>query len=229
MSTKSLNISKNTLAILKNFADLNSNILIKPGNVIRTVNVARTAMAEAKVPEQFEQEFGIWNLDQFLGVISLCSNPTFYFEEKKVNIKSSTGGNFEYFYAEPRLLTVPTKEPWMPRITATARIDESVFSEINRVASVLKVDDVSFISSEDGIMAIVTDLNDPTSHQYSIDLGGDNNGHTFEVNLKISNIQILNGGYKISFSENRMMILENEITDLTYWFGAESTSTYEEQ
>lgn len=228
MSKTPITISKNTISILNNFADLNSNIMIKPGNVIRTVNVARTAMAEAKVSEKFEQEFGIWNLHELLGVVSLCNNPVFHFNDKKVNIHSSNGSTVEYFYAEPRLLTLPTKDPWMPRFTAVARIEQSVFKEIRRIASVLKVDDISFVNTEDGVSAVVCDLENPTGNKYTIGIGGSNNGHTFEVNLKISNLIILDGDYQINFSENRMIVLQNEAIDLTYWFGVESSSTYEE-
>ena len=48
-TTNKINLSKETLSILKNFASLNSNILVKPGNVLRTITPSKNGMAEAKV------------------------------------------------------------------------------------------------------------------------------------------------------------------------------------
>ena len=85
-----MHISRETLSILKNFRDLNSNILISPGNVVKTLTGAKNVMAEATVSEQFPVEFGIWDLTSFLGTVSLFDDPDFDFHEKFVTI--SNGG-----------------------------------------------------------------------------------------------------------------------------------------
>ena len=224
----SITISKSTLAILKNFSSLNSNILVKPGNVLRTITVAKTGYAEAKVSETFDREFGIFDLTKFLGVVSVCTNPTFEFGDKSVNIHSSNGSLIEYYYSEPRLLTVPTKNVSMPKVTGTTNISQEIFEEINRISSVLQVEDLSFVTTDDGIVARVSDINDPSGNSYEINLGGEPNGHSFELNFKIPNLRILPGNYKVSFSEARMAVFQNENIDLTYWFGSESSSTYDE-
>jgi hypothetical protein len=228
MSEKSTTISKNTLAILKNFSSINSNILVKPGSLLQTKNISGSGLAQAIVPETFNVEFGIWDLNQFLGMVSCCTNPSFEFHEKHVNIKSENGSEFTFFYSEPRLLTVPKVQPKEMKATATASIDEDRWTQIVRAASVLQVDDISFVSTEDGVTATVTDLNDPTSHKYTVHVGGENNGHKFEVNFKISNIKILSGDYQLSFVEANMVVFQHTSMNLTYWFGAESTSTYDE-
>ena len=60
-----MHISRETLSILKNFRDLNSNILISPGNVIKTLTGAKNVMSTAVVEENFPVEFGIWDLRLF--------------------------------------------------------------------------------------------------------------------------------------------------------------------
>jgi hypothetical protein len=54
-----ITLSKTTLAILKNFASLNSNILVNPGNTIKTITPSMNGMAEAVVEETFDTQFGI--------------------------------------------------------------------------------------------------------------------------------------------------------------------------
>ena len=96
-----MKFSKNTFEILKNFSNINSNILIKPGNKLCTITPAKNVMAEAEVEEEFETEFGIWDLSKFLGTISLFDDPDFEFSEKYVMIRSATGSCVKYYYSEP--------------------------------------------------------------------------------------------------------------------------------
>ena len=63
-----LKLSQETLGVLKNFASLNSNILVRPGSTLSTVTPVKNVMAEATVEETFDTEFGIWDLNKFLGV-----------------------------------------------------------------------------------------------------------------------------------------------------------------
>ena len=79
MVMTSTSISQETLSILKNFSQLNSNLLVRPGNVINTVTGAKNVMAQATVQEDFPVEFGIWDLNKFLGTQLLITtrNPVF--------------------------------------------------------------------------------------------------------------------------------------------------------
>ena len=69
-----ITLSNRTLDVLKNFSTINSNILVRPGNVINTISPIKNVMAEATVEENFDTEFGIWDLGKFLGTISLFDN-----------------------------------------------------------------------------------------------------------------------------------------------------------
>ena len=62
MTMNRVAITRETIDLLKNFAGINSNILIEPGNKIKTISNYKNVMAEATVSETFEQQFGIWDL-----------------------------------------------------------------------------------------------------------------------------------------------------------------------
>ena len=79
---KSMKLSKETIEVLKNFASINSNILVNPGDTLTTVSPVKNVLAEAKVPESFPIQFGLWDLNKFLGVVSLFQDPEFVFDEK---------------------------------------------------------------------------------------------------------------------------------------------------
>jgi hypothetical protein len=226
MST--VTFSKNTLTILKNFSSLNSNLLVHPGNVIKTITPSKTGMAVATVEENFDVEFGIWDLNKFLGVISLFNNPTFAFGEKSVKIKNGGDSVVNYYYSEPRLLTYPTKDVNMPKIDISITLTEKNFNELQKAASVMQLPDLSFKSDDDSIVAMVSDLSDPTSNSYKVVVGNGNNLPEFLFNFKMENIKILPGDYKINFAKNVVGEFIHQSIPVKYWFAMEaSTSKYQ--
>ena len=63
-------LSQETVAILKNFSTINQSILIKPGKQLG-MSVMKSILVEADTIEEFPQEIGIYDLNQFLNCLSL--------------------------------------------------------------------------------------------------------------------------------------------------------------
>jgi len=228
MTKTQITLSKQTFTILKNFSSMNSNILVKPGNIIKTITPSKNGMAEAEVEETFDVEFGIWDLNKFLGVISLFNSPTLEFEDKYVTISGTNGSSVKYFYSEPRLLTVPTKNVNMPSIAISADISEKTFSDLQKASSVLQLPDLSFTNINDKMFAVVHDINDPTSNSYKVEIGDlPSKSAEFSFNFKMENIKLLPGNYQINFAKNTVGEFSHETLNLTYWFAMENTSTYQ--
>ena len=55
-----MQISKETIDILKNFASINSNILIRKGKVLSTISTAKNIYARAEVAEDFPEEVAVY-------------------------------------------------------------------------------------------------------------------------------------------------------------------------
>ena len=224
---KPVTFSKNTLSILKNFSSLNSNLLIKPGDVIKTITPSKNGMAIAKVDEKFDVEFGIWDLNKFLGVISLFSTPTFDFGQKSMKIKNGGNSVVNYYYSEPRLLSVPTKDVIMPEVNVSITMTDKQFSDLQKAASVMQLSDLSFTTDNGQIVAMVSDLGDPTTNTYKVVVEEKYNGTEFLFNFKMENIKILPGDYKINFAKNVVGEFVHKTISLTYWFAMEAnTSKY---
>jgi hypothetical protein len=224
---KPVTFSKNTLSILKNFSSLNSNLLIKPGDIIKTITPSKNGMAIAKVDEKFDVEFGIWDLNKFLGVISLFSTPSFDFGQKSMKIKNGGNSVVNYYYSEPRLLSVPTKDVIMPEVNVSITMTDKQFSELQKAASVMQLSDLSFTTDNGQIVAMVSDLGDPTTNTYKVVVEEKYNGTEFLFNFKMENIKILPGDYKINFAKNVVGEFIHKTISLTYWFAMEAnTSKY---
>ena len=81
-----MELNDGTLQVLKNFSGINQNILIKEGTTLRTISEARTVLARAGVKEQFPKNFGIYDLNEFISVLSLVDTPRLKFDENYVTI-----------------------------------------------------------------------------------------------------------------------------------------------
>ena len=87
-----MKLSKDTLTLFKNFSTINSNLSLKPGQGITTISAHRNIMAEAHIAESIPVEFGIYDLNEFLGAMSLFESPDLEFTDKYVTIKEGKNG-----------------------------------------------------------------------------------------------------------------------------------------
>jgi hypothetical protein len=224
-----MHISRETLSILKNFRDLNSNILVNPGNTIKTLTSAKNVMATAQVEEEFPIKFGIWDLTSFLGTVSLFDNPEFDFDEKYVTITNGKSSRVKYFYSEPSLLTVPQKDVKMPDSVVSLELKESTFSELKKASSVLGLSDLSIKCDGSTVSAVVYDKKNVGSNSFSIDIEGVDfeEDSVFNFDFNIDNLRFIAGSYTMNIAENIVSEFVNaDGLDLTYWVAQESTSSY---
>lgn len=217
-----MKMSKSTLSLLKNFSSINPNLLVKPGSNLKTIASYQNIMAEATVTEDFPIQFGIWDLSKFLGVISMIQDPDFDFFEKYVVIRGKNGARVKYYYSDPKVLTATDKSLKMPPSVVDCCISEEDFKETLRAASVLQLPDIKIESESGKIVLKVCDQKDPTSNQYSFDVGDTDS--EFSFGFKAENFKMLPDAYDISICETRVARFRAKGRDLIYYIAMESKS-----
>jgi len=225
-TTTGTSMSKQTLDLLKNFASINSNILVKPGDTIKTISPVKNIMAVATVPETFDTEFGIWDLNKFLGTVSLFDTPSFEFGERSVTISGSGGSSVNYYYSEPRLLTVPTKDIVMPEPVVSFDLTQDALNEINRASSVMQLPDLVVRSEGTTIVMVALDRQDDTTNSYSVELGELSVESDFEFVFRVDNLKLLPGDYRVDVTDKVVSQFTHTQLDLKYWIALESDSRY---
>ena len=225
-TTTGTSMSKQTLDLLKNFASINSNILVKPGDTIKTISPVKNIMAVATVPETFDTEFGIWDLNKFLGTVSLFDSPSFEFGERSVTISGSGGSSVNYYYSEPRLLTVPTKDIVMPDPVVSFNLTQDALNEINRASSVMQLPDLVVRSEGTTIVMVALDRQDDTTNSYSVELGELSVESDFEFVFRVDNLKLLPGDYRVDVTDKVVSQFTHTQLDLKYWIALESDSRY---
>ena len=218
-----MKFSPNTLTILKNFSSINSNLTFQPGNVIQTISVQKNIMASANVSEQFDQQFGIYSLPDFLGALSLFGDPDLSFKDKYVNLQE--GSNSVKFYAaDPSLLTqVPNIKPF-PTPFVEFELTKNVLQQVLRASAILHVSDFSIAGDGNSISTVVGDKVNATSNTFSSVVSSTDK--TFKANLKIENLKVIPDDYKVSIASQKIFKMEAVNNPVQYWIALETDSSF---
>jgi hypothetical protein len=227
MVAEKIKLSEQTLSILKNYSGICSNILIKPGNVLRTVSSMKNIMSEAVIEADFERQVAIWDLNQFLGTVSLFDSPEFEFEDNHVNIYGKNGSSVRYYYSAPNLITTPTKDIVMPETVVEFDLKQRDLVELQRAASVLGLPDICVQSNGDTLEMVAVDKKINSSNTYSVSLGDlPNDGHDFKFYFKVENLKMFPGDYTVSIAKSVVSQFVHKTTDIKYWIALEADSVY---
>jgi hypothetical protein len=223
-----MELSENTLNVLKNYSGINPNMMIRSGNTLKTISEARTVLSTAVVDANFPKDFGIYDLNEFMGVLSLVDTPRLKFEDEYVVVNDSTGrSKVKYFYSSEDTLTTPQKDITMPETNVKFVLTNDTLNRLKKAASTLGHSEIS-ISGKDGVLSLsVVDSQNMTSNAFSIDIDGEfDNDATFNFILSTNNLKILPGDYNVEISKKLISQFSHTSLDVKYWIALEKTSTF---
>lgn len=219
-----MKLSKETVALIKNFAGINSNLLLKEGSGISTISTHKNVMADTTVAEHFPVEFGIYDLNEFLGAMSLFSDPELEFREKYVLIKEGSS-SIKFYAGSKDVLVIPTKPIVFPASDIDFTLTAHTLAMIQKTASVLRASDLSVIGDGANISLQVGDKKTDTGNTYLSAVGVTDKN--FRINLKVDNLKMIHGDYAVSISSKRISRFKAVNQELVYYVAVESDSTFD--
>jgi len=225
LEEQTMKLSDNALAILKNFAGINNSILVKQGNKLRTISVAKNILAEAEIKEDFPRDFAIYDLNQFLNGLSLHQDPDLDFnQDSYLSIKEGKR-RVKYFFADPNVIIAPPeKEITLPSQDVCFQLDSVTLEKLTKAAAVYQLPDMSAIGENGVIKLVVRDKKNDTSNEYAIVVG--ETSDDFEFNFKVENIKIIPGAYEVVVSSKLLSQFTNTQHNLKYYIALEPDSTF---
>tara|TARA_E500000305_G_C3931088_1_gene192783 strand:- start:48 stop:734 length:687 start_codon:yes stop_codon:yes gene_type:complete len=225
LKEQTMKLSDNALAILKNFAGINNSILVKQGNKLRTISVAKNILAEAEIKEDFPRDFAIYDLNQFLNGLSLHQDPDLDFnQDSYLSIKEGKR-RVKYFFADPNvIISPPDKEINLPSEDVCFQLDSVTLEKLTKAAAVYQLPDMSAIGKNGMIKLVVRDKKNDTSNEYAIVVG--ESSDEFEFNFKVENIKIIPGAYDVVVSSKLLSQFTNTQHNLKYYIALEPDSTF---
>lgn len=222
-----MELTENTLEVLKNYASINSNIVVSEGNVLKTVSEAKNVLSTSELDVTFPKKFGIYDLNEFLSTISLLDSPSLKFEDHYIMISDQTGrSRIRYHYSDIDMLTSPAKDIIMPETEVKFTLDRETLMKIKRASSILGHTEVSVTTDNDLMVLNVIDNNDKTSNAFSIDVDGTFEKSGFNFVFNISNLKMVDGDYDVGISSKLISHFVNKNSKIEYWVALEKTSTY---
>jgi len=208
---------------LVNLSDLRNNLLLKSGSKLATISGQKNVMADVTVTETFP-DFGIYDLNEFLGAMSLFDDPDLDFQNKYVSIRQGSS-NIKFYAADASVLTAPQKAITFPDAEINFNMSAVMMNMISKTASVLRASDVSIVGDGSTITVVVGDKKNATGNSFSESVG--TTDKTFKVNLKVENLKMLPGDYAVSISSKKISRFKSPSSDLVYYVAVEADSTFE--
>ena len=220
-----MKINQNTLDILKNFSEINTNILIKPGTELSTISTMRNIFAKATIAEAFDSEFGIYDLNEFLAVVSSLNKPELNLQDKFMTISAEgSKSKVKYFYSDPSVIVSPTKEVNMPEADVSFSLSEANLTQLQKMAAILKTPDLALEGTKGGdIVLKVCDKKNDTSNNFDI-VVGENATADYTFYFKVENMKMISGNYDVSVSSKSISHFKNTKLPIEYWIALEPDS-----
>jgi len=222
-----MKLSNNTISVLKNYASINQNLVIKEGKELTTMSQMKNIIARAEVEEEFPQEVAIYDLNEFLSCLSLFQSPNLEFDSTFVTITEENNPKtaLKYFYSDPSVVTTPSKMITMPSNEITFTLDSSTLSNITKAAAVISSADLVLENTSGTSSLTVKDKKNDTANSYSMGVETEGEGN-FSFFFKVENLKLIDGKYTVEVSSKNISHMKNESNSIEYWIALEPESTY---
>jgi DNA mismatch repair ATPase MutL len=225
-----MKLSTETLGVLKNFGNINSGIFLKQGKTVKTVSSHKNILAQATIPDEIPSDFGIYDLNEFLSVVSLHKDDlSLDFDSKNVVISGRGGrSKIKYRACESTMITVPPeKQLQMPDAEIKFELSAEDFRWILDAANVLGSPQISVESDGEKVTLNTIDTTNDSAHTESLEIDLAGNGANYKMVFKTENLtKILTGSYDVSVSSKGVSHFKNKKFPIEYWITTEVGSTY---
>jgi len=222
-----MKFSPKTIDLLKNFSSINPGIYFTKGSTLRTMSPQKNILCEAVVEDEFPQDFGIHDLNNFLSVLTMNKDPEIEFTDKNAIIKFLGGrSKTEYRFTDKSMIVVPPeKNIALPSIDVEFSLTEDDLTWIQKTASVLRSPNIAVSGNGDTVSIMSFDIADNSAATNSLDIGI-KTSKTFKLIFKTENLKVVPGAYDVEISSKGVSHFTNSKASIQYWIATEAGSTY---
>ena len=203
-------------------------IEIKEGNILRTVSVLKNILAQAGLEASFPQDFAIYELNRFLGAVSLFDDTEFRFNGKSANI-GTTKHSVDYVYCDPSMIvTPPENNITFPEPEVKVVLSQDALSQIMKASNVLGTPEIAIEGGphpNDVIRLKALDVNNDSTDTFKVVLD-EKSGDEFRFVFKTENMKMMPGNYDVEISSKGISHFISQGQKLEYWIATESTSSF---
>lgn len=191
-----MKLSDNTLGVLKNFSAINSGLVLQKGNIQKTISPEKSILVEAEFEDTIPSQFGIYDLNQFLGNVSTLGNPELSFSDNSVMMNDGDIA-FNYYSCSPNLIvSPPDKELKLKQTDVSFTLTNAILTKLLRLAAMNSLTHLSVVGKNGEIRLQTHEKANDTSNSASFKLN-DYTGEDFVASFKVDNIKLVPGDYDV--------------------------------
>jgi hypothetical protein len=217
-----MQLSPETIEVLKNFATINQSLIFEEGNTLATVSQQKTIMAKAQITDDIPADFAIYDVGRFLGFIKLFDNPSFEFTDSAVIVKNGKAQG-RYTFADASLIMAPPKKDLVVDAEVEFDLDSSTLTEIMSAANVTQLPNVAIVGNGTTIHITTLDVKNDGSDNFQIPVG--KTSDNFRMIFKMENWKFLDRDYTVRITSKG--VSQFTAKDVEYFVAVESGSTFE--
>ena len=217
-----MNLSVKTINILKNFSSINPSIVIKPGNVLKTISPTKTVMAKASVPDNFDKSFAIYNLSQFISSIAMFDAPDLQFGDHSVMIGHGSRSIVYHYADQSVVIAPPERDITLPSEDASFRLTNKDIQDVSKALGILSLPEIAVVGDGEKIVLQAVDSKNQSTNQYSIELG--ETGNVFRAIFKAENLKMIAGDYDVTICSKGISHFVG--LEASYWIAVEQNSNF---
>lgn len=216
-----MKLSENALTILKNFATINSGMVLNQGKTQKTISPQKSILAEATLEDELPSKFGIYDLNQFLGNVTTLKNPELTFKEESVVIDDGELALTYHACSSNLIITPPDKELALKSVDVSFNLSNASLQKLLKIAVMNNLPNLTVEGKNGGLYLIIHEKTNDSSIEGSIKIG-DYAGKDFTSTFKIENLKLVPDSYRVEIQNGAFAKFENEAGTLKYWIALES-------
>lgn len=236
MSDMTMSLSKQTIDTLKKVYEVNQGIKFVEGD--KTLKVKSTdngLLMHAPIEEEFPRDFYVYNLREFLSVLSIIDDPVLDFSDEKFMVVTSPDGKqkLRYSEADPQFVTSYTdKEPRVPSVEYTVEVSAEQFASVMKAAQTMRLEFVGFVCDGKTVSLSAFNKNngdEEVTNNFAIEMI--DHGVEFQMFYKLDsqNIGVLLGEGDLTFEVSEKKITKvSTNSGKTFWIAMNANSKYGE-
>lgn len=221
-----MKLSEKTLEILKNFTTINQGLSIKSGSTLRTISKQQNVLARATVPDSFESEAVIFDLNRFLGVVTSLNDPEINInaDQKKILIKS---GSYKTVYGlsdESMIVAPPSKDLKVENAEVNFSLSKDDFNQVLKLSGIMGLPNIAVVGNGKKISFTTLNTKDNESDTFECQVADTTD--TFKFIFNTENLKMIPGNYDVSISSKGISYFKNKTEPVEYWVATEAGSSY---
>jgi len=217
-----MKFSNEILTVLKSFTQINKSILMKEGNVLKTITPEKTLIAIADIPDEIPSDACVYDLSRFLSILSLYNDPDVEFFDKYFII-SEGKRRTKYVYADLSMIhTPPEKDITIPSADVVVNVSNDELTSVLKAAGVLQFSEIAFVGEGGKCYLKAIDSTNEGADDFGVEIG--DTADEFKIIIKTDNLKLMPLDYEVTLCSKGISEFKGQ--GVTYYVAIDSKSTY---